>query len=98
MRGKNAERQGELFYVRMFSELGEYQQAHEVTYQLQKQAEGYLLEVQQLSAVLKMEKVILHLPKEQAEQVLTLLYENSVSVELCRDVLAELLPPCTIAV
>ncbi len=77
-------------YVRAFSDLGEFQQAYEISYQLQKQGVDFMLEVRQKNASERAERVLLQLPEEKAMQVLTMLYENAVPLEIWKDVLQDL--------
>ncbi len=82
--------QEELSYVKRFSNLGDYQQAYQVTYRLQQQDAGWLLCVQQEKDVSACARFLLHLSECQAKQVVALFYENAVELALCQDMLDEL--------
>lgn len=77
-------------YVKSFSNLGDYQQAYQVTYRLQQQNAGWLLCVQQEKDVSACARFLLHLSERQAKQVVALFYENAVELTLCQDLLDEL--------
>lgn len=87
---ENVEATKQLSYVRTFSDLGKYQKEYEVRYDLYQEKEKYIIEVQQIAQELRAERVVLALPKDRAMQMLTFLYENAVSVELCNDVILDL--------
>ncbi len=87
---QHTRQQTQLSYQRSFSALGEYQQAYDILYQLTMQGDAAILSIAQGG---KCDQVVLALPQEKAALVLTLLYEQAVSIELWRDVLMELSLP-----
>ncbi len=76
-------------YLRVFSELGEFQKAHTITYQLKPHKNGYAFVVERQAETVYTEQITAKIAKAKAEQLLALLYENAVSIEIWRDVLAE---------
>ncbi len=86
---KNQVQQGVRSYLRVFSELGEFQKAHTIAYHLQQHENGYVFVLEQQAETRCVEQITVNIAKAQAEQLLALLYENAVSIEIWRDVLAE---------
>ncbi len=76
-------------YLRVFSELGDFQKAHTITYQLKSHKNGYAFVLKQQTETLHTDQITVKIAKAKAEQLLALLYENAVSIEIWRDVLAE---------
>ncbi len=76
-------------YQRTFSDLGEYQSPHSMVYRLYQQEQGCLFVIERQGESPKAVQLAATLAKETAMQLLTLLYENAVSIELCGDLLAE---------
>lgn len=77
------------FYQRTFSDLGEYQRPYRMVYHLYQQENACLFVIEKQSDTPQSVTLAAKLAKEQAMCLGTLLYENAVSIELCRDVLVE---------
>ncbi len=92
-----SEQKDALCYVRAFSDLGEYQQAYTVTYRLRRQAFFWEIEIVQSGQCVQTDRMQLRMQEEQAVQLLTLLYENAVSIALWRDVIENLSIACVMA-
>ena len=79
--------------TRNFSALGNYQQAHTLSYSVESLPIGQQLSVSKHSAAgTQTDSVLVVVPKQDAETAMQYLYENSISMEHWRDVLADLLP------
>lgn len=79
-------------YTRTFSALGAYQAAHALSYSVSQAEGGCRLFVSQSGCGQRSESVLVRLSRQEAEQALCFLYENSVPIENWKDVLKELLP------
>lgn len=78
-------------YIKHYSELLPYQQAHSVVYSLLCESNGARLQVARKEWQPTVWQAAQAVPASTACLLLRYLYENSVSPEACQDVLEELL-------
>lgn len=80
--------------VQEFSALGELQQAHTLQYRLKRLPQGWMLTLTHTAREhVRQESVRVDVCSTLARELHRYLYENAVSLEIWRDVLADLVPP-----
>ncbi len=86
-------------YTRSFSELGELQDAHQITYQVQPQDDLWKVSLQCIEAKEShTDQMLLNCGEQVAYTLVRFLYENAIPFESWRDVVADMMPEKAILV
>lgn len=77
-------------YIRTFSELEGLQAAHQLTYRIRPQNEGWRFELEKSTKTEReQEAFVLRCPKKAAYELIRFLYENAVPLESWQDILED---------